>query len=239
MMILAGLWCSLAIAGTTQVSMVSNGNQTPVINDNFDVLQNGVNTLQGSYNTLGGYFSSGVLPVSHGGTGQTTTNAALTALLPNQSGHAGQFLQTDGSVYGWASVTTPGLILVNTVTLSGASTSGNISFTNTKDYLVKISISLDSLTRGLKITFSGGSTKDLNTIGGSTTLKDISSTINIFRITSNGKTFYDFVTNTATGGGYSATYRDANASTNNDTYFTIETYDSTMTGTICLYQIGT
>jgi len=43
---------SLAHAGTTQVSPVSNANQTVVVNDNFDSLQTGVNGLQAAYNTL-------------------------------------------------------------------------------------------------------------------------------------------------------------------------------------------
>jgi microcystin-dependent protein len=46
-----------------------------------------------------GYLMSnivGVLPISQGGTGQTTAAAAANALLPPQSGLAGDFLTTDG-----------------------------------------------------------------------------------------------------------------------------------------------
>jgi hypothetical protein len=41
------------------------------------------------------------LPVSKGGTGQTTTTTALNALLPTQSGNAGKVLKTDGTNTSW------------------------------------------------------------------------------------------------------------------------------------------
>lgn len=45
--------------------------------------------------------SSGVLAVSNGGTGQTTANAALNALLPTQTGNSGKTLVTDGTNTSW------------------------------------------------------------------------------------------------------------------------------------------
>lgn len=45
---------------------------------------------------------SGTLPLGNGGTGQITANAALNALLPAQTGHGGEFLQTDGTNTSWA-----------------------------------------------------------------------------------------------------------------------------------------
>ncbi len=44
------------------------------------------------------------LPITQGGTGQTTAAAALTALLPDQTGHAGQVLGTDGTAAAWIAV---------------------------------------------------------------------------------------------------------------------------------------
>jgi hypothetical protein len=44
----------------------------------------------------------GTLTVAKGGTGQTTANGALNALLPTQSGNAGRYLQTDGSNTVWS-----------------------------------------------------------------------------------------------------------------------------------------
>jgi len=42
------------------------------------------------------------LPIANGGTGQTTANAALNALLPSQTGNSGEFLTTDGTNASWA-----------------------------------------------------------------------------------------------------------------------------------------
>lgn len=63
------------------------------------------------------------LPITRGGTGHVTANAALNALLPAQTGHAGESLQTNGTNTSWqpatggvSSVTsTGGSISVNTV----------------------------------------------------------------------------------------------------------------------------
>jgi len=54
---------------------------------------------------------AGTLAISQGGTGQTTANAALNALLPAQTGLAGQALITDGANAHWtdAAAWNPGL----------------------------------------------------------------------------------------------------------------------------------
>ncbi|MBD2757691.1 hypothetical protein [Spirosoma validum] len=44
---------------------------------------------------------TGVLPIANGGTGATTANAALKALLPDQSGNAGKLLTTNGTNASW------------------------------------------------------------------------------------------------------------------------------------------
>lgn len=43
-----------------------------------------------------------VVPITNGGTGQTTANSSLNALLPTQSGNSGKFLSTNGSTVMWA-----------------------------------------------------------------------------------------------------------------------------------------
>lgn len=48
--------------------------------------------------------SEAQLAISRGGTGASTANAALNALLPQQSGNSGKFLQTDGSNSSWITV---------------------------------------------------------------------------------------------------------------------------------------
>lgn len=47
---------------------------------------------------------SGTLPVSSGGTGQTSATAAFDALAPSQSGNTGKYLTTDGSTTSWGTV---------------------------------------------------------------------------------------------------------------------------------------
>ena len=56
---------------------------------------------------------SGTLPIANGGTGQTTANAALNALLPTQVLNTGKVLQTDGSNTSWV---TPNAGTVTNVT---------------------------------------------------------------------------------------------------------------------------
>lgn len=52
---------------------------------------------------------TGVVAINHGGTGQSTANAALNALLPNQATHSGQFLTTDGTNSSWSATTDTGI----------------------------------------------------------------------------------------------------------------------------------
>lgn len=44
---------------------------------------------------------TGTLPIANGGTGQTTANAALNALVPSQAGVKGRVLMTDGNNTSW------------------------------------------------------------------------------------------------------------------------------------------
>ncbi len=69
--------------------------------------------------------TSGVLPISKGGSGQTTANTALNAFLPSQTSNAGKYLQTDGSNTSWASVSTGTVTNVSVVTANGIS--GSVS----------------------------------------------------------------------------------------------------------------
>jgi hypothetical protein len=49
---------------------------------------------------------TGTLPISNGGTGQTSASNAINALLPSQTGQAGKFPQTDGTNISWQSAGT-------------------------------------------------------------------------------------------------------------------------------------
>lgn len=58
-----------------------------------------VGVLDGNTFKLGG-----ITAIANGGTGATTAAAALTALLPNQSGQAGKGLTTDGTSASWGTI---------------------------------------------------------------------------------------------------------------------------------------
>lgn len=47
---------------------------------------------------------TGTLPIANGGTGQVTANAALNALIPNQTSNSGKFLTTNGTDTSWGTV---------------------------------------------------------------------------------------------------------------------------------------
>jgi hypothetical protein len=68
---------------------------------------------------------SGVLPIANGGTGQASANAALNALLPDQSAASTKFLQSDGVNTLWAAIaggTPPSASQTSTSVVTAAST---------------------------------------------------------------------------------------------------------------------
>jgi hypothetical protein len=64
----------------------------------------GTTGLTPSTGTTGAITLAGTLAIGNGGTGQTTANAALNALLPSQSSNNNKVLLTDGSNSSWASI---------------------------------------------------------------------------------------------------------------------------------------
>jgi hypothetical protein len=65
-------------------------------------------TFSGSPITTAGTITlGGVLGVANGGTGQTTANASLNALLPTQTGNATKFFTTNGTTTSWSALRTP------------------------------------------------------------------------------------------------------------------------------------
>lgn len=60
----------------------------------------------GAVNLASSSAVTGALALTNGGTGQTTANTALNALLPNQATHAAQVLTTDGTNTSWAAAST-------------------------------------------------------------------------------------------------------------------------------------
>jgi hypothetical protein len=70
--------------------------------------------------TSGGLQLSTALSIANGGTGQTTANAALNALLPSQTGNTNYYLKTDGTNTSWSAVTGGGSVTqVSVVSANG------------------------------------------------------------------------------------------------------------------------
>ena len=70
--------------------------------------------------TSSGLQLSTALSIANGGTGQTTANAALNALLPSQTGNINYYLKTDGTNTSWAVVSGTGTVTtVSVVSANG------------------------------------------------------------------------------------------------------------------------
>ena len=122
---------------------------------------------------------TGVLGILNGGTGQTTANAALNALLPSQTGNAGTYLTTNGTNSSWLSVpatawSTPGTIGSTTpntgafTTVSG--TTGTFTSTLTAYRYVSGGTSLSS--GNFSLPAGGGGTWGVGSSIGSVSGKD-------------------------------------------------------------------
>jgi len=69
--------------------------------------------------------SLSTVPVTLGGTGQTTANAGFNALAPTQTGNAGKYLTTDGSNTSWANNPLGTVTSVDMTVPTGLTVSGN------------------------------------------------------------------------------------------------------------------
>lgn len=68
------------------------------------LIYDGANWIDGAINLADTDAVTGTLPIGNGGTGQTTANAALNALLPSQTGNNGKALVTNGTDAAWTTV---------------------------------------------------------------------------------------------------------------------------------------
>ena len=76
---------------------------TPVITVNGKGLITAVSTVTSTPTINLATQVTGTLGIANGGTGATSSSAAINNLLPSQTGHAGYFLQTNGSTLQWSS----------------------------------------------------------------------------------------------------------------------------------------
>lgn len=85
--------------GVNAISSGVNGLVTPVLGT----------PTSGNLINCTGYLPAnltGTVSIAKGGTGQTTANAALNALLPSQTGNAGRYLTTNGTTTSWGTAGT-------------------------------------------------------------------------------------------------------------------------------------
>lgn len=95
----------------THIANTSNPHSTTVSQLGLGSVENtALSTWAGSSNitTLGtintGTWSASNIPILYGGTGQTTTNNALNALLPSQTANANKILRTDATNTSWTTL---------------------------------------------------------------------------------------------------------------------------------------
>lgn len=79
-----------------------------------------------------------ILPIANGGTGESTANDALNALLPDQTGNAGKILTTDGSDSSWSNSFIPNLVGGNGITYAAGTIDADINTTNLQFTATKI-----------------------------------------------------------------------------------------------------
>ena len=117
---------------------------------------------------------TGTVAIANGGTGQTTANAALNALLPAQTGNNGKYLTTDGTNSSWATVSsgvtsfsagTTGLT-PNTATTGAVTLAGTLAVANGGTGQT----SLSSVSVGTATNIAGGTANQIpyNTGAGAT-----------------------------------------------------------------------
>lgn len=97
---------------------------------------------------------TGTLAIANGGTGQTTANAALNALLPVQTSNANKYLQTDGTNSSW-----------DAISLSTADITGTLAVANggtgQASNLTQYGVIYGSTTTAMATTLAGTSTQVL------------------------------------------------------------------------------
>jgi len=109
------------VAGSSKITVANGGGVAG--NPSIDVDPTAINI-----NDL-----SATLSIGKGGTGQTTTSAAINALLPSQGGNAGKFLYTDGSNPSWLSTTGGGgntsvlFVGIDGISVEGGLSAGTVS----------------------------------------------------------------------------------------------------------------
>ena len=108
---------------------------------------------------------TGTVAIGSGGTGQTTANAALNALLPSQSTNENKVLQTDGTNTSWATAG-GGSGTVTSVATGTGLTGGPITTAGTVSLAVPVSLANGGTNANLSATGGAGVVVKQKTTGG-------------------------------------------------------------------------
>ena len=117
-------------AGNTGKVLSTNGTNTSWVADaggtvtSVDVSggTTGLTTSGGPITGAGTITLAGTLAIANGGTGQTTANTALNALLPAQTSNANKYLQTDGTNTSWDAVSLSSADITGTLPIANGGT---------------------------------------------------------------------------------------------------------------------
>ena len=133
-----------ALAGATTSGYYLRGNGTNVSMSTIQAAD--IPTL--NQNTTGTAASvSGVVAIANGGTGQTTANAGLNALLPNQTGNTNYYLKTDGTNTSWAAVSGGAGTVTSVSVVSANGLAGTVA-TATTTPAITLSTTITGLLKG-------------------------------------------------------------------------------------------
>lgn len=112
-------------------------------------------TGTGIVKVTSGVASVGTVGIAEGGTGQTSANAALNALLPSQTGNAAKFLQSDGTNTSWAAAV--GGYQTQVVTANPAPAQNNVHYlANTQSSAFTITLPAGAAGAKIKISDDRG-----------------------------------------------------------------------------------
>ena len=107
--------------------------------------------------------ATGTLAIANGGTGQTTANAALNALLPSQATHGSKALVTDGTNTSWSAVATDSLNEHNVKVGDATNTASAVNTNSVGDILAHSTNGLTIKTGAIVNTDFGASALATNT----------------------------------------------------------------------------
>jgi len=104
-----GIVCKTSSSTLAGRSITAGSSKISIVNGDGVATNPSIDASEGNFNlaNIGGLLDpstqlSSVVAIANGGTGQSTANTALNALLPSQSGNSGKALTTDGSNASWA-----------------------------------------------------------------------------------------------------------------------------------------